>query len=232
MPNFHPIRSERMYQKIVDQMKQMLNSGQLAPGDRLPSERDIAEQLGVSRAVVREAFSALELTGLIEVRPGEGTYVKCGDIVTPFALLVSVDPNAPEYRETAELRPALEGQAAALAAERGTEQDLAEIKRCLDRMEGDLTAQDLGESADWEFHLAVAAAAKNGLLLRVMYTLQEALRKAVATNRRYLFEIPGMPRQLLEEHRAIYAAICARNPEEARRLVVDHIVEAQRKAGL
>lgn len=230
--NFSPIRTERIYQKIVEQIRGMMNSGQLNPGDRLPSEREIAEQLGVSRAAVREAFSALEMSGLIEVRPGEGSFVKSGDLVTPFALLLSLDSEHTTASEMMEIRRGLEGEAAALAAERATEEDLTIMRRCLEKMEQDLTSPDSGSEADWEFHLAIAVAAKNVLLLKVMHPLQDALRKTVYTARRRLYSIAEMPERLLKEHHQIYEAIQSKNPAWARQCMVHHVSEAQRNSGL
>lgn len=232
MPSFSPIRTERIYQKIVDQIREMLNRGQLRPGDRLPSEREIAEQLQVSRPAVREAFSALELMGLIEVRPGEGTFVKSGDVITPFAYLLSLVGNAEQAREMMEVRLPLEAQAACLAASRATPEDLSRIAHFLQIMERDLQGDDLGEKADWEFHMAVALASHNGLLIRVMYHLQDALKVSVETARHRLFRIHGMPHRLVEQHREIYQAIAARDPARAREAMTRHIAEAMDHLGL
>lgn len=232
MPGFSPIRTERIYQKIVDQIRAMLSTGQLNPGDRLPSEREVAEQLQVSRPAVREAFSALELMGLIEVRPGEGTFVKSGDVITPFAFLLSREGDTDQAREMMEVRLALEAQAAALAARRATPEDLAKIAHFLQLMERDAKGDDLGEGADWEFHMAVVAASHNSLLIRAIYHLQDALKVSVQTARHRLFRIDGMPERLVEAHREIYLAIAAGDPERARRAITLHISEAMQHAGL
>lgn len=232
MPKFARIESERLYQKIVDQIRVMLESGQLKPGDRLPSERDVAEQLGVSRPAVREAFSALVTMGLIEVRPGSGTYVKQGDIVMPFAVLPAVMAEETEKREMVEVRVSIEAETAALAAMRATEADLETIRLTLERMEQDQDTGDLGDAADWDFHMAVTVASHNSLMVRVMQHLQDAMRRNLETARQRLFRIPGMAATLLAEHKAIYAAIVARDPKKARKLMVDHILAAQRNSHL
>lgn len=232
MPGFSPIRHERIYQKIVDQIREMLNSGQLSPGDRLPSEREIAEQLQVSRPAVREAFSALEMMGLIEVRPGEGTFVKSGDVISPFAFLLSIEGDTDQAREMMEIRVPLEAQAASLAAARATPNDIEKIRHYLELMERGLEGDDLGEGADWEFHMAVTLASHNSLLIRVMYHLQDAMKVSVQTARHRLFRIKGMPRRLVEEHRAIYDAISARDPERARDAMQFHVAGAMRNSGL
>lgn len=232
MTGFSPIRTERIYQKIVDQIRQMLNSGQLNPGDRLPSEREIAEQLQVSRPAVREAFSALEMIGLIEIRPGEGTFVKSGDVITPFALLLSMEGDTTQAREMLEVRLPLEAQAAYLAANRATPEDLVTIEQCLARMERDLQEDDLGERADWEFHMAVALASHNSLLARAMHYLQDALKNSIETARHRLFRIEGMPAQLLEEHRQVFEAIRAGDVQRARDAMIHHITGSIRNSGL
>lgn len=232
MPGFQPIRTERIYQKIVDQIRSMLHAGQLNPGDRLPSEREIAEQLQVSRPAVREAFSALEMMGLIEVRPGEGTFVRSGEISAPFALLLAMQPDTTQVSEMLELRRPLEGEAAALAALRSTPEEQAQIERCLVRMEQDLQRPDLGDAADWEFHMAIAVASHNSLLIRVMSHLQDALKVAVETTRHRLFQIEGMGQRLVEEHRTIFQAIRRGDAEAARAAMVLHITAARQHSEL
>lgn len=226
MPGFTPIRTERIYHKIVDQIREMLHTGRLKPGDRLPSERETAEQLQVSRPAVREAYSALETMGLIEVRPGEGTFVRSGDLVIPFTLLLSTVGDTAQTREMMEIRLSLEAQGAHLAALRATAEDLLRMEECLHRMEQNLQVGDLGEAADWEFHMAVALASRNSLLVRVMFHLQDALKATVQEARYRLFRIEGMPERLLNEHRAVYAAIRSRNPAQARESMSDHIAGA------
>lgn len=232
MPVFHPIRTERIYQKIVDQIREMIAAGRLSPGDRLPSEREIAEQLAVSRTAVREAFSALELAGLIEVRPGEGSFVRGGDVSKPIAELLAIEQEQAHASEMYEFRRPLEGEAAALAALRATEEDLAHVRVALIRMEQDLVSADLGEAADWEFHHAVAMASHNGLILKVMQHLQDALRRSLKTARRRLYSIADMPQRLLAEHVEIYEAIRARDPERARACMLEHITQAQKNSEL
>jgi len=232
VPSFQPIRTERIYQKIVDQIRTMLTEGVLKPGDRLPSEREIADQMGVSRAAVREAFSALEMTGLIEVRPGEGSFVKSGDILTSFSLLQAMAVDEEQAGEMFEIRRSLEGESAWLAAQRRTDEDLKNIRHWLEQMGKDFSHFSHGEVADWEFHLAVAAASHNGLLLKVMHQLADAMRRTVSTARRRLWAIPGMPQRLWEEHAAVYQAIEAQDRNQARKRMAYHVGEAQRNSGL
>lgn len=231
MPAFQPIRTARISQKIVDQIREMLHTGQLKPGDRLPSEREIAEQLQVSRPAVREALTALETMGLIEIRPGEGTFVRTGDLIIPFSLLLASAGDEPQTREMMEIRLSLEGQGAYLAAQRALEEDLVRIEQCLVRMEQSVqearpVGGGPGEAADWEFHMAVALASRNSLLVRVMLHLQDALKASVQEARDRLFQIEGMPQQLLEEHRQVYLAIRNGDATAARDAMSRHITGA------
>lgn len=232
MAGFVPIKNERLYEKVAEQIKSMLQEGHLRAGDRLPAERDLAQRLGVSRAAVREALSALGMAGLVEVRPGEGTFVRGGDPIMTFAVMKGLEANTASARDMMELRHPLEGQAAYLAAQRATPEELAAMARILERVEVDLVDSAVGDEADWEFHLAIALAAHNPLLVRVMHDLQETLRITVATARKRLFAIDGMPERICQEHRAIYDAIVARQPEAARERMFEHIALATRNSGL
>ena len=117
-----PIRTRKIYEQIVDQIGQLVAQGQLQPGDRLPSERELVERFQVSRASIREALSALEMMGLIEVRSGEGTFIRqvnIESVVTPLAWMLFIEKDTD--LELYEARKILEVQAAGLAAERAEE---------------------------------------------------------------------------------------------------------------
>lgn len=226
MSRFQRIRSQRLYEQIVQQVQELVRTGQLSPGGQLPSERELSEQLGVSRAAVREALSAMELMGLLEVRPGEGTFIRKIDheaLIRPLAMVLAVAHDETLGREILEVRKALEAESAALAALRAEPDDVEAIAQALREMEANLQVGATGDEADWNFHLAVARGAGNGLLLRLMLTLSDILRESVRDYRRQLARIPGRIEQILEEHRAVYEAIRNRDPEAARRNMLAHL---------
>lgn len=221
---FHQIRHRRIYEEIVEQVKAQITSGELRPGDRMLSEREISEQLGVSRATVREALTALEVIGLLNVRPGEGAFVQAPELDKQFEHLAGyLVLDRERLAEMYELRRVLEVACAARAAQRATREELEAIARALLDMEDDLQHGRLGEEADFRFHLAVAEGAHNSLMLRFMHTISDSLRHVMQVSRQKLYRVPGMPQQLLEEHRLIFAAIQAGNVQQAKDVMRRHL---------
>lgn len=230
MGRFARIASHRIYQQIVDQISQMISTGTLKPGDRLPPERQLAEEFGVSRPAVREALSALNLMGLIEVRHGEGAFVQgvpVEGLMHSMALFLAMEQDESLGRELLEIRAALEAEGAALAAERREEEDLATLSEALQKMESPLS-EPLAAAADWDFHRAVAAASGNGLLVQVMRLLGDTMKEYIATYREQLLRIPGNDQLLCDEHRGIYEAIRDRQPALARDRMHAHILRVRR----
>lgn len=221
---FKPIKTRKIYVEIIDQIKAFITSGNLKPGDKLSSERELAEQLQVSRASVREALSALEMTGLIETKPGGGTFIREIHFDTtfePLALLLMAQQD--DIEELLELRKVLEVEAAALTAERATPEEVLEMAHTIEEMEGDLEHGRLGEEADFHLHLLIARGTKNSILVKLMNTIADALQHNIKTNRGLLYRDPHIPAELLEEHRAIYQAIAKKDSEAARQAMYQHL---------
>ncbi|MCX5779394.1 MAG: FadR/GntR family transcriptional regulator [Firmicutes bacterium] len=218
---FQPIKTKKIYEEIVEQIKQLLTRGDLRPGDRLPAERDLAESLGVSRASVREALTALETMGILDIRPGEGTFIRHTSNAETFeslTLLLTME-RTPEAH-LMEVRRILETEAAALAAQRATSEDLEKIAASLMVMKNADSIQTAVE-ADVRFHYAIAEATKNTVLLRIMNTVADLMHQTFRQEREKLYAELG-PR-VLSEHEAIIAAIQSRNPEEAWAKMLEHI---------
>lgn len=226
MGRFERIASNRIYQQIVDQISSMIKERILRPGDRLPAERQLAEEFGVSRAAVREALSALTLMGLLEVRQGDGTYIRTASeegLITPMALLVTFERDQALGIELLEIRVALEAEAAFLAALRREPDDLALMETALQEMEARASDEQARAQADWRFHLAIAGATGNGLMLQTVRSLSDALREAIAHYRQRLLRIPGQDDALLLEHRSIFEAIRDGKAELAQQRMRSHI---------
>jgi GntR family transcriptional repressor for pyruvate dehydrogenase complex len=180
LPNVEPIRREPLAAEVARRLVDYLLSGGVAPGARIPSERQLAEAFGVGRSAVREAIAALTLIGLIEVRHGDGTYLKRPDSpllpqVVEWGLLLGEQRTA----DLVEARQMIEIDIVGLAAARRTEAHLAELGRALGRMEWE--ARDGGDpaafvEADVEFHLRLAEAAGNSALRDVLTSIQALLR--------------------------------------------------------
>ena len=218
---FHPIKTKKIYEEIVEQIKIMLTRGDLHPGDRLPSERDLSEALGVSRASVREALTALETMGILDIRPGEGTFVRrTSDAETFESLTLLLAMERTPEAHLMEVRRILETEAAALAAQRATSEDLEKIAANLEIMKNADSIQAAVE-ADVRFHFAIAEATKNSVLLRIMNTVADLMHQTFRQQRENLYADLG-PR-VLSEHEAIINAIQSRNPDQAWARMLEHI---------
>jgi len=209
----------------------MITSGELKPGDKLPPERDMAEFLGVSRASVREALTALETVGILDIRPGEGTFVKRtsdSETFESLTLLLSVE-QTPEV-QMMEVRRILETESAALAAKRATFADLQKIQASLLVMKSAESISDAVD-ADVRFHFAIAEATKNSVLLRIMNTVADLMHHTFRQDRENLYANPELGARVLIEHEAILKAIQDQNPDEAWAKMLEHINNIESSIG-
>lgn len=229
---FKPIRTKRLYEEIVEQIRELMAGGQLKPGDKLLSERELAERLQVSRPSVREAIRSLEVMGFVDIRRGGGTYVRdthADDIIRPLALFLAAERSS--LLEMFEVRRIFETATARMAAERATPAEVRRLEAALESMQERFSARDSekGEEADVEFHYGVAEASHNALLIRLFRTLSAEFGRAVSVARRRLYMDHENPRKLVAQHRRIYAAIQDRDPEGAARAMREHLVYAERE---
>ena len=209
----------KLYRRIADSVAEAIESGQYKLGDRLPTERELAEQYGVSRPTLREAMIALEMLGMIEARHGLGIYVT-GDVrpVTPASSEPTADIGAFELIEARRL---FEGEAAALAATAITEDQILELEALMGRMAREEEIQ--GEDADREFHMVIARASGNGAIIATIENLWD-WRNRSPLARNILTRARGMglePR--IVEHRRVFEALKARDPAAARQAMRDHL---------
>jgi GntR family transcriptional regulator, transcriptional repressor for pyruvate dehydrogenase complex len=215
-----PIKSTRIYQEIVRQVKGMIAEGRLKSGDQLPPERDLAEKFVVSRTSVREALRALESLGLVEIRPGEGTFVRevsVDSLVEPLAMVMLSQREA--IGELFEARRMIEPALAALAARRATPEDVGEMERILESQAKAIAAGGTGVEQDAEFHAAIGAAAHNRAITRIAHAVMDLLRQS----REEALNTPGRPDRSHNDHKRLLAAIRARDEAAARQAMVDHL---------
>ena len=220
-----PIKTKKIYEQIVDQIGLLVAEGQLKPGDRLPSERELVDRFQVSRASIREAISALEMMGLIEVRSGEGTYIRqinIDSVIAPLAWMLFIEKDTD--LELYEVRKILEVQAAGVAAERAQEDEIRDMYEALEVMRMDLEKHRLGEEADHHFHYAIARATHNKILIRLMNTISDTMKKTLKSSRSKLYEDRTTPERLYQEHFDLYEAIKNHNVLDAQQLMLDHLV--------
>lgn len=221
---YKPVRTKKVYEEIIGQIKQLIAAGKLQPGDKLPSERDLSEQLNVSRASIREALSALEMMGVIVIRPGGGSFVQqvsYEGMLGSLSFLLQV--NLEDVMQLLEVRKILEVEIAALAASRATDQDLEDIRQALHRMADAAYAQESGDEADAEFHYAVVKAAHNPILLRLINTISDLMANTFRFSRQKIFLVEGMPKTLYDSHCLIFKAIQKKQPQQARTCMHEHL---------
>lgn len=232
---FQPVASRAAADDVARQIEHLVLEGVLHPGDRLPGERELSAQLGVSRPILREALKALEAHGLIESRHGGGTYVAAieGDIfAAPIVELIAASPKAGD--DYLEFRREIEATAAAMAAARATAADRTILEKTLLQMEEAHRAADVQREAalDVEFHKAIGEATHNIVMIHVLRACYRLLSEGVSRNRSRLYGKDGSRDALLAQHRALLAAIAAGDAAMARNAAIAHIdyVEAALKA--
>jgi GntR family transcriptional regulator, transcriptional repressor for pyruvate dehydrogenase complex len=219
-------RESSLTERAEQQIEELILSRALKGGDRLPSERDLGEKLGVSKTVVREAVRSLAAKGLIEVRTGSGMYVQhLGPelIAGPLNILLRLQALKPQ--EVHEVREVLEVTLAALAAERARPEHVAAMEAAVAALKAKpLTAARFAE-ADLAFHNALAEAADNPLFTLLVHSLNDVMLEV----RRSAFRSDGerAARRGYRHHSKILAEVKARNVEGARRAMVDHLAEAR-----
>ncbi|NLI91730.1 MAG: FadR family transcriptional regulator [Peptococcaceae bacterium] len=220
-----PIKTKKIYEEIVEQIKQLILDGQIKPGDKLPSERHLVESFKVSRASIREALSALEMMGLLEVRTGEGAYIRqmqADSMVASLTWALSMEKGS--VLELLEVRRMMEVQAAGYAAERATQEELDELEATLNSMKINLyNSSNVAEKADHSFHYNIAKATHNKITIRLMDMISDHLQHLIRASRSKLYEGKYTPELLYEEHVKIFIALKNRNAEEARKQMMMHL---------
>lgn len=222
-----PIQSlepQRLYQQIAAQLRALIVSGEFAPGSRLPAERDLAKQLGVSRPSVREALIALEVEGMIEVRTGSGIYV-----LQPGARKPPAAPHDPTEWGPLELmraRELVEGEVAALAARHARKAQILAIDSALQQMRDQAEDGAAPRAGDEAFHNAVAQACGNEVLRDTVQRYWEARHAPLFERLGDYFEDTASWNAALAEHQAVLEAIRAHDPGAAREAMQAHLKRA------
>jgi GntR family transcriptional repressor for pyruvate dehydrogenase complex len=214
------VKKTQTYEIVVDRIKTEIEKGAWKPGTSLPSERILAEQLGVSRPSVREALRVLEVMGYVEIKPGQGIFAKEPDQNEKSSrALLSMLEQDDNVLEVLEIREIFEPQIAFLAAESATERDIEVMEEIIKRMDEHLKAGESTVNDNIDFHLAIARTVNNKVLYQVQKILLKASKDAVT---RY-YEVPGRDNRSIIGHKEILKAIKDHNAEIAKQLMFDHL---------
>ncbi len=218
------VRSSRLYEQIVQQVEESIHKGALKAGDQLPPERELAEQFGVSRTAVREAVKALREKGLVEAYPGRGTFITDGSSYTIRQSLDRMMRSGHEgFTSLAEVREILEPEIAALATTRAGEEDIAAMREQVAAMDAAKGDPEAYIEADLDFHLALAEAADNAIILSLIDSIVGLLRE----QRMGIFQVDGGPERGQYHHKRILEAIEHRDPVGAREAMKAHLKQVR-----
>lgn len=217
------ITKETVTKNIIKQIRAMIQSGEFQPGKKIPSERQLTEAFSVSRIAVREAIKSLEANGLVEVRPGEGTFVKTPtsfDLIDPLTKTLVAKY---AFKDLIEVRRIVEVEIAGLAAERALEEDIAKIKEALEMMKLDIEKKTSHIESDFMFHDAIAKSSDNKLLARMMLTARDLMHEAINLSTK----IDGTDLRAYEGHCKVYEMIVEQNSNGARKAMLDHLRQVE-----
>lgn len=217
---------KKTYEVIMDKITEFFLTGNLKPGEKLPSERELASQFKVSRTSIREALRAMELNGLIEIRQGGGSYIKASDFQSRKEEITAAIIKAENHLvyEMLELRRAIEVESAFLAAKRATSQDLQQLRSALEKMAHSPEDIELGLKADLDFHIGIVEATHNSIFIDLIHTLSEHMEDTIRATRRHRFTAePERYEDTMDEHKEIYLAIASGKGDKAKELMEGHI---------
>lgn len=232
MDEFRAIQRTKSYVEVVGQLRELIERGTLAPGQRLPPERELAQRMGISRATLREALAALEILGYLQVVNGRGIFVAergPGPSPVDLSAVQWVPDDADSPFHLLEVRRMLEPPAAALAAERIRPEELAELQRLQEHMQRAVRATGrLPSDEDYQFHLLVSRASGNPLHYSLMRLVVQRMQYPLWTRLKgATYARPGRGKLYVAQHQAVVEAIAARDPEAARAAMTRHLDQVE-----
>jgi len=226
-----PQPKKKAYQVIVDQIREYFLNGELQPGEKLPTERELASRFNVSRTSVREALRKLEIKGIIEIKQGSGSFIKTQEGRSLGEELSStiIKTEKKLIYEMLELRQALEVECAFLASQRATSEDLERIGKALEMMDRVKNDVELGIQADLSFHINIVLASHNSIFLQLFQTLSEHMQDTIRATRRQRLKDSERTQETIDEHKEIYLAIASGDANQAKQLMEKHIKQIRRE---
>jgi GntR family transcriptional repressor for pyruvate dehydrogenase complex len=219
---YKALSSARLYEQVVEQIEALIISGRLTPGDRLPAERELGERFGVSRTVIREAIRSLQEKGLVEIRPGVGTFIYNGmsDIMRQSLERMMLIDRLQGLENVMQVREILEPAIASIAAHKARPHDIEAMEAAIEIMDRSMSNIEGFIAADHEFHLALARATQNRLILYLIDSIVDSLTE----QRRQIF-LGGVdgPTRGQEHHKRICEAVKKHDGNLARELMLAHL---------
>ncbi|MBP2031773.1 GntR family transcriptional repressor for pyruvate dehydrogenase complex [Clostridium algifaecis] len=220
---FSPIKSTKVYEQVIEQIKNMIVDGTLKRGDRLPSERELVENLEVSRTSVREAIRALQIMGLIECKQGEGNFIKENfenTLLEPISIMFMLQQSDPE--QILDVRKIIETETAALAAERITEEQLDELKKLTESFQ---VCRNENENVkfDKQFHYKIAKASANLLIVNILNAMSSLMDSFLEDARKKILIDKENVMVLANQHKLIYESIRDGNGAKASEEMRKHL---------
>lgn len=214
---FNKIRNNRLSDQVIREIIRLIDAGELKPGEKLPTETLFAENLGVSRGVLREALNILQVQGYIRRKPRDGTYIRdLGDQKTLDKPIISMFKKA-SYRDLIEMRTSLEQKVVELVIERATDDEINKIKMTLD-------VQEINKASDQDFHLNLAELSKNILLINFIGLYYDMIREIAENN----YKSPDRRGEVVKEHKRIINAVEKRDVEEAKNAILSHMTHMKK----
>jgi GntR family transcriptional repressor for pyruvate dehydrogenase complex len=221
---FTQVRVDRVADKVAEQLRGLISDGRVKVGDRLPSERELAEQMGVSRISIREALQQLEMQGMLEIVHGGGSIVRNitgQEIRKTLELFLERDPK--RVLELAELRAFMEAWAAREAARHRTEAELGAIRGYLEEMERDFERGQIRYDVDFKYHTEIAGATHNTIYLHLIDNIYSLINYSIKIHHEEVFTGRDDQETILNHHRNIFNAIRDRNPDAAEVAMKEHL---------
>ena len=226
---FKQIRQKKISDQVLDQIRDMIQSGKLSPDEKLMPERDLAQLLKVSRSSVREALLKLEILGLIELRHGEGTFIRSVAEEELNPVFETFLKNRDSILDLMEMRSVLEAWSARTAAARATPRQIARLRQCLEGMQQAKQSGKVGYESNLEFHRQISLATHNTLLVHVMNIFAGWFQQVTAGVYQKLYDDPELKDILFRQHKEIVDAIAGHDEEAAYQAMAKHLAYARRQ---
>jgi GntR family transcriptional regulator, transcriptional repressor for pyruvate dehydrogenase complex len=220
---FSPIKNTKVYEQVIDQIKDMIVNGTLKKGDKLPSERELVEHLQVSRTSIREALRALQIIGLIECKQGEGNYISENpenSLFEPLSIMFMLQEGNPE--EIIEVRRIIEIETAAMAAQKITRDELENLDILIKALKSSIDEND-NVKIDKKFHYEIARASKNFIIVNILNAISSLIDSFIEGARKKILITEQNKELLVKQHEDIYEALKSRNSKKAAEAMRKHL---------